>query len=162
MTGIVDKFSVLEPVGNKLDTLLMEANSKACSDCKDKLWGEHKSCCVHCARFRGYLGTNNYHGNWADIDKLIRAFKRKFGWDKATGFLKDRRCVLPRYLRSKVCLNYGLYNQSSGLYCRQFSIALGKSKVKEAKTILKKLFLARETIAFLVGWICFCPCLFGM
>lgn len=63
-----------------------------CKSCKG-------NCCSICAKSKGYL---QYIRTRGQIDYL----KKKYGWDKQTGFLTPTGCRLPRNKRSWICRTY--------------------------------------------------------
>jgi len=69
-----------------------------CQECKG--W-----CCNLCASHDGYL-SHAFEGGNTFSKADIKRIKKKYGWDKETGFLSPTWCRLPRKVRSYVCNGY--------------------------------------------------------
>lgn len=73
-----------------LDRTFSELTREECPKCKD-------CCCSECSERHG----------WRDSEAAPQSFlKKKYGFNKTTGFLTSTGCGLPRQFRSRVCLNY--------------------------------------------------------
>lgn len=59
-----------------------------CGPCKG-------ACCRGCAQAHGFLTDKDYAHN-----------RRKYGWNKETGFQTDQGCRIPVHERSRICVGY--------------------------------------------------------
>lgn len=79
--------------------------------CKNSYWNNQspRCCCLHCAKYQGYLGEDNINTLPLNSDKeIIPLFDEKLGfWREGVG------CTLPRKYRSYVCLSYNCHSEGA-------------------------------------------------
>jgi len=130
----------IKKLSNELGTIFDSANRKVCgTKLCEGLGGDHegRGCCCNC-------NVGYYENHWTKDRKSIkkRYIKLKKQYGTKFGFfdIKNKRCGLPRYLRSYLCLS---------CKCEVLHKELGRTKVKKSDELVKKIVDLREKLNML-------------
>lgn len=97
----------IKKLANNIGSLFRKFCKENCSDCPEAddsyNWTKERGCCANCGK------TNGYFSIFTDKERLqLKNLKKEYGFTKEAGFFSDKKksCNLPRWKRSRICLEY--------------------------------------------------------